>query len=657
MSAIAGIVNLDGRPVDPQDLHRMSSALRSLGRDREGMWATESAGFVHRLMRFTPEDRYEEQPLEHPESGTVLVADARVDYRQDLAVQLGIERSELDRTADSRLLISAWLKWGPDLVDQVLGSFSLVVWSARERRLFAACSVGESPPLYYHFNHRRLVMATMPRALFAVDGMERRLEPRWLAGYLVGNRRAIEESPWQGVRQLPLGHRLELRQGRLAVQAFWNPGGVRPLPPASDPEYREAFRERFDLAVSQRLRTTGQAAILLSGGLDSTLIAASAASALAVGNRTLFSLTQVPEPGYHCDPSFRLTADESPLVASLAGRHPNLQTLHLPASGLTFMELGDSFLEHAEAPIRSPANLHWLLEGFRLAGQKGATICLDGDAGNEVFSWDGAVLAAWLLRSGRWLEAWRQTTAFPAGTATRFKRLAVTGLVPLLSPVLGRAVQRHRWPAEQQGLPFTIRYSPIHPGFLKSSRIVESARAAGHDFDAVLRLDRQWKRGQVLLRADRFWSAAQRSWHGVDRRSPARDRRLAEFCLALPVSQFAWNGVRRRLARTAFTDRVPAEIADRKGRGLQTADWIFRLNQRTHRIREVLDSMHRSPWCVETLDLPRLSDLANSIPAPDTAYSTSVWHRWEHCLSAGLAAGQFLLWLERGAPTVDEDDV
>jgi asparagine synthase (glutamine-hydrolysing) len=606
-------------------------------------------------MRLTPEDEFERQPLLHQPSGTVVVADARVDHREELASQLGLTSAEVPSLPDSRLLADAWLRWGPGLVDRVLGSWAVMVWEPRQQRLFAACSVGEAPPLYFHHGSRHLLLATMPRGIFATGRLERRLCGEWLADFLISYLRFSRQSPWQSVETLFPGDFLEMAGGRLRVQRYWHPQAVEPQPVRSDGEILAAFREHFDRAVQVRLRRRGQAAVFLSGGLDSSLIAAAAATSLLDQQASLFSFTQVLEAAFECNDSFREVADESPMVRLLAEAHPTIRPVPVDAAGLSFLDLGEHYFQHSEAPFRNAGNLAWMMECSRQAALAGADMYLDGDAGNEIFSWEGEILLAWLLRQGRLREAWNQAGyPAPAAPLKRLRRLAGSGLLPLLPEAVHHAWRRRRVPPDQGPPPVPITFSPVRRVFLESSGALERAREVGHDFDFLPLLRRRWARGLTLVDGDRSWNAVQRSLWRIDRRVPARDRRLAEFCLGLPVDQFARDGIDRRLARIAFPERVPAPILNRKRRGVQGADFLLRLHRRRDRIHELLAGMRRSPWCNEVLDLDRLDELARTLPEPRGPFSLPLWLRWGRCLGLGLLTGLFLLWVEKGAPVVDD---
>src|SRR5215475_10481506 len=104
MSGIAGLIRFDGRPVMRRDLERTANALTQYGPDRVDILARENVGFVHALMRMTPEDRFDRQPHQGP-SGSIITADARLDNRDELLARIGIAIRDAADWPDSRLLL------------------------------------------------------------------------------------------------------------------------------------------------------------------------------------------------------------------------------------------------------------------------------------------------------------------------------------------------------------------------------------------------------------------------------------------------------------------------------------------------------------------------------------------------------------------------
>ena len=138
MSGFIGIFNTDGAPVDSELLERLTASLTFRGPDARAVWCQGSVGFGHTLFRTTWEARYERQPFTLDQQ-VWIVADARVDAREDLVRELGCGHDlALNQTPDVELILRAYLKWGEACLDHMIGDFSFAIWDGRSRRLFCA---------------------------------------------------------------------------------------------------------------------------------------------------------------------------------------------------------------------------------------------------------------------------------------------------------------------------------------------------------------------------------------------------------------------------------------------------------------------------------------------------------------------------------------
>src|SRR5436305_97940 len=131
LSGIAGIVQLDGAPVDRGLVHQMAAALAFRGPDGQHVWTGASVGFAHTLLKTTFEAEHEQQPASL--DGQVwITADARIDAREDLARELGLPPTALARP-DCELILHAYARWGESCVEHLLGDFAFAIWDGRTR--------------------------------------------------------------------------------------------------------------------------------------------------------------------------------------------------------------------------------------------------------------------------------------------------------------------------------------------------------------------------------------------------------------------------------------------------------------------------------------------------------------------------------------------
>jgi asparagine synthetase B (glutamine-hydrolysing) len=171
MTAIAGLIRFDKAPIDRATLERMVNLLQPYGRDAQHTRFEPHAAFLRTLLRITPEDSLDHQPLWHAERRTLCLFDGRLDNREELAQALGIAPAELRLMADSAVALHACLRWDTECVDRLLGDFALAYWQPQARRLWLARDPLGTRPLYWHRNAAGFAFATLPKALFAIPGV------------------------------------------------------------------------------------------------------------------------------------------------------------------------------------------------------------------------------------------------------------------------------------------------------------------------------------------------------------------------------------------------------------------------------------------------------------------------------------------------------
>jgi len=184
MSGIAGIVRFDDRGVRRQELDRVANALHQYGPDKNDVIAQGNVGLVHALMRMTPEDRHDQQPIRGA-GGTMITADLRIDNRDELLGRLSLNRHLVADWSDARLLLFAWEKVGDRIFAMLRGPFAVAIWDGRKRSLTLARDHLGLNVLMWHRDKHSFAFATMPNGLFAFDNVQRELSEEKIADFLV----------------------------------------------------------------------------------------------------------------------------------------------------------------------------------------------------------------------------------------------------------------------------------------------------------------------------------------------------------------------------------------------------------------------------------------------------------------------------------------
>src|SRR5690349_10757462 len=138
MSGIVGILRPTGEAVDRAEIVGMLDVIPHRSRDGRAAWSAGGVGLGHATRHFTPEDRHERWPLLSPEGRLSVVADARLDNREELAAALDLGRHERGFFTDGELILAAFRRWGDDCAARLLGDFAFAVWDAERRLLFLA---------------------------------------------------------------------------------------------------------------------------------------------------------------------------------------------------------------------------------------------------------------------------------------------------------------------------------------------------------------------------------------------------------------------------------------------------------------------------------------------------------------------------------------
>ncbi len=171
MSAIFGILRFDGSEVAWRDMERMSQTLVHRGPDGRRLVITGPAGFGQALMRVNREDRFEAQPLR--DGDVTLVADCRIDNRDELAAAFDIGAAELTGTPDSALLLRAYKIWGENCAEHLLGDFAFAIWDGRAKKLVLGRDHMGQRAVLYHAAADFFVFATDLNALLAYPDVPR----------------------------------------------------------------------------------------------------------------------------------------------------------------------------------------------------------------------------------------------------------------------------------------------------------------------------------------------------------------------------------------------------------------------------------------------------------------------------------------------------
>jgi asparagine synthase (glutamine-hydrolysing) len=639
MSVIAGIVRFTDEPVHAAELALAAQRLAAPGVGEAAHWVEGGAGLLVRQRYITHEDMHERQPWVGGGGSLVLVYDGRLDNREEVAAALGISLRD-GMVPDGRLLLTALERWNDAALPRLIGDFALALWDKQSRRLLLARDQFGRRTLYYYQGTGFVAFATTFRALLGLPGVPRKVDELGIADLLILNRHHPVETFYEGVRRVPEATAAVFDGRSLRLNRYWTPEPKHELRLSSDDEYAEAAREHLDRAVACRLRAKDGIASNLSGGLDSSAVAATAAKLLAP--KRLVTLTSVPPEGLalpQLQPYWY--PDERPYVADIAAMHPNMDPLLVSSDAPHWIETDPTlFFEAAGVPGRGMTNAGWMLPGYERLRESGISALLTGIGGNPAWSYDGLRRLNELLRGGHWLQFARELYLTGRSKPYGMSRKALLRsevLQPLVPPWLEK--WRRRLNSGEADL--WSDFSPIRPDFAREIGLAERSRRAGHNLRLGGPADGLALRLHMLNRLEHAKDIdnALRALTGIEMRTPLLDIRLVEFCLSIPHDQFLKDGNFRRLPRRAMADRLPASVLQNNLMGSQNPEIMRRLSAARPGMLEEIEALKKVPLAARAIDLPRIANIVRDWPANNEV--TLV-------LPLALHVGRFLRWAESG---------
>jgi asparagine synthase (glutamine-hydrolysing) len=254
MSGITGIYNLDGCPVDPRLLTQMTDAMTHRGLDGSGQWLDGAIGFGHRMLHSTPESLYERQPALDELAQTVIVADARIDNRDELISILRLNEKPRGQITDPELILKAYQAWEEASPERLSGDFAFAIWDKSYRRLFCARDAIGIKPFYYYFDGAKFLWASEPRTLFQHPAVPKQPNRNLMGRYLLDDFSENEETLYKGIYRLPPAHSLSLRGKEIKKKQYWDIDPSRVIRYKRDEEYTQHFFELFRESVKSSLR-------------------------------------------------------------------------------------------------------------------------------------------------------------------------------------------------------------------------------------------------------------------------------------------------------------------------------------------------------------------------------------------------------------------
>jgi asparagine synthase (glutamine-hydrolysing) len=404
---MCGITGVAGRAAGVAPLERMNETLRHRGPDDTGVyWSTDRVvGLAQCRLAIIDLSPGGHQPMHSDDGRTVLILNGEIYNYRELRDELAALGHTFRSTSDTEVVLAAYRQWGTECVSRLDGMFALAVHDLAANRLFLARDRAGEKPLFYRSGEGRLTFASELKALMADPTFPRQLDPDAVEMYLAYGYVPGAMCIFRGARKLPAGGALlyDLDSGQLRTWQWY----TLPPPPSrvrAEEDLLDEFEVLLERAVRRQLVADVPVGVLLSGGLDSSLVTAMAARA---SSRPVDTFT-IAFPGH-------AKYDEGP-HARLIAEHFGTRHTELAAEAAT-VDLLPQLAKQCDEPMADSSIIPTFLVSSLI--RKHATVALGGDGGDELFG--GYPHYSWLLQQQKLRRMVPSALrAIAAGAAARF---------------------------------------------------------------------------------------------------------------------------------------------------------------------------------------------------------------------------------------------
>jgi asparagine synthase (glutamine-hydrolysing) len=541
VSGFAGVVRGEPaerfRETDRSTLGKMARAIAFRGPDGQQQWQRDGASFAFSLLRTGPAPQEPAQPCTLDQE-TWFLGEARPDGREELIRTLAGEASELAGVTSEELLLRFISRFGQGALPRLDGDFSFVLWNARTGRLAAYRDPTGTRPFFYAWRGGKLSFSNTLQALSADPDVRRgEYDPEFIANFLLGApHHEPERTVYLDIRRLPAGHLLEFSGQDVSVRRIANFPIEELLEFDRDQEVLDEFKRLLREAVRDRLPAS-EASVFLSGGLDSTSIAAACVELrrrACQGGLGLQAITMDLEP---------LCCDEEGAYAESFAKSLGLPLLRFHVSHFLPFE--------GQKEISLPEPSAWpysKLQRFSFAeAERIAPVTLTGDGGDEILNTGAAPYLRYLASRHGLLRA----LGIPAGYALTRGKLPYLGMG--IRSGVKRLIGRADPPAP---IPPWLTSEAVRTFGLRErfERMAAEPPSAHPVHPRPYALFNGQSFAESMEEQDATWTATH-----VESRAPLLDRRLLRFLLRLPPIPWFMGKELVRRAQKGVLPESPAQ--------------------------------------------------------------------------------------------------
>lgn len=594
MSKICGIFCTDNN-LCSIDFDLMMQSCAGNEADTTAVWHNGHIAIGQQTTWVTPESVNEPLPLYKSGPDLTIAGDIRLDNREDLFIKLGIQRSDQSSIGDAELVLASFCKWNESCPEHLSGDFAFVIWSNKKQQLFCCRDHFGKRGLYYYYTPGKFVFSTDIKPLLAVQGVKSGVNKNKLVSFVVpgADNLFLDESWYEDIFPVPSSTILTVDKTGIKKRKYWTPE-ILPEPVfKNEVEYAEAFQEIFFKAVTSRLRSNTPVCALLSGGLDSSAIVSVAAKVLEKQNKEL-QVFSVVLP----DQNDKLLTDERYFIDQFR-TYPNVKINYISPLEMSFFTSFEKFKSNNNLlPIYSR---NFLFEAFSdRARALGSRVILNGSSGELGATSAADGYYAELFSQFRWSKLWHELKARNRLTGESvYYNLTANVIGPFLPPFFIDLLK------SQNNAQTAIDHF-LQPGFAAELRDLIKGRKKEIQ-SLALHISPSHRQNQLaMIQVVQNKATAARDIGQIEYRFPFLDKRLLEFCLAMPGDMKVKNGYKRYLIRAGLAGILPPEIQWRNSKSPFSPDYMRHYKAHLPQVAAFFETIQANDPVSAVVDLEKL---------------------------------------------------
>lgn len=613
MAALWGVIYRD-KKVSDETVCKMHNSMQEFKIDRYESLVCENMYFACGHQYFTEEAERDVSPYYDKVTNTIFATDCYLYNRKELILALAEEGkadsiSELEQYGDAMLVYCAYRSWGERFVEKLRGSFSIAIYEVMKRQLLLYTDHLAQRYLAYYCDEQKACFATIYQPILAFLGKEKaKICREWVAAAYTDcsadTLRIPGRTVYENVYHVEPGHyiKIDIATGTVQNITYWNPLYAAPkLPRMNDEGYKDLFLTTFGNTVKSMLRARKETGIMLSGGLDSSSVGAFAAIHLAKEEKALFSYTAVPANDFQYQNNKFYVENEKELVLAQQRMHPNIRPRFVNVDELNCFSKLEKYVALYQEPVKPALNMI-NVEGMTMAAaEDGCSILLSGQNGNATISY-GNILTYLYQKSitGHLVAAYKEAKAF-----CRLRGVAGKKLLQ----VFVQNLKEERFAKVSFGTDCLVKDEDIERyRLLELEKRIRKERGTG-GLDS-----RRQRKGfcfmPLVFQHMGFYGTYSSLQYGVLSLDPTLTKEMIELCMELPIDCNVRGGKERRIIRDYMKGYVPEAILENHtGRGIQAADFAYRVNRDWDHVKEKVYGILGEPELREYLDDDKLKAL------------------------------------------------